>query len=499
MTFIEILGVLTVSVLSAGLVLAYCMRGSRGLSKRARVSPSSPISFLFEDNSMIHATPLARSLLRGESEQARWSDVRSIFATRFPTLPTKPPRVGTEALDVDSVDPEDQAVLRIESVGRHTRFELVEAEDDPSFKNSHMLRSLQVLHQRVDEMCQTAPFPMWRLDNKGNVAWSNAAYDALARSAGSAPLLKGTDPHHGRRRNRVSVELGSPDKVAWYDVSSVPVDAGTACHANNIDAVIQAEIAQRNFVQTLAKTFAQLSTGLAIFDRKRQLVLFNPALIDLTGLQAEFLSARPELMTFFDNLRDRRIMPEPKNYATWRQEITSVIEAAADGRYEETWSLDNGQTYRVTGRPHPDGAVAFLIEDISAEMSMTRNIRTELEQCKAVLKALESPVAVFSPTGMLTYCNPAYEALFGLNEGINFADLSLSDCMKLWQAKMKPNPAWGELREFTLKLSERAAWDAIVESKDNQAFALSVTPLASGATSLQLSGLALSPPIAESA
>lgn len=69
----------------------------------------------------------------------------------------------------------------------------------------------------------------------------------------------------------------------------------TIYHAVDVNAVVKSEIAQRNFVQTLAKTFAQLSIGLAIFDRNGQLALFNPALIDLTELPAEFLSGRPTL------------------------------------------------------------------------------------------------------------------------------------------------------------------------------------------------------------
>ena len=57
-----------------------------------------------------------------------------------------------------------------------------------------------------------------------------------------------------------------------------------------------------------------------------------------------------------------------------------MIAAATDGRYQETWSLENGQTYSIRGRPHPDGATAFLIEDITAEVTLTRNFRAELEQ-----------------------------------------------------------------------------------------------------------------------
>ena len=126
-------------------------------------------------------------------------------------------------------------------------------------------------------------------------------------------------------------------------------------YALNVDTVVNAEIAQRNFVQILTKTFAHLSIGLAIFNRDRQLALFNPALVDLTDLPAEFLTGRPTIMCFFDRLRDNRTMPEPKNYANWRARVGTVVAAASDGSFRETWALPDGRTFRVTGRPHPDG------------------------------------------------------------------------------------------------------------------------------------------------
>ena len=70
----------------------------------------------------------------------------------------------------------------------------------------------------------------------------------------------------------------------WFEVSMSEDGGIQTFFAVNITALIRAERAQRGFVQTLTKTFAQLGTGLAIFDRHRQLVLFNPALVDLTNM-----------------------------------------------------------------------------------------------------------------------------------------------------------------------------------------------------------------------
>ena len=41
-------------------------------------------------------------------------------------------------------------------------------------------------------------------------------------------------------------------------------------------------------------------------------------------------------------------------------EITEIEEGAREGAYEENWVLPSGKILRVTGRPHPQGAVAFL-------------------------------------------------------------------------------------------------------------------------------------------
>ncbi|MDQ7070109.1 MAG: hypothetical protein Q9M48_05105 [Rhodobacterales bacterium] len=52
------------------------------------------------------------------------------------------------------------------------------------------------------------------------------------------------------------------------------------------------------------------------------------------------LSIRPNLLSFFDRLRDNRMMPEPKNYSSWREQIADLVAAATDGRYFETWTLE---------------------------------------------------------------------------------------------------------------------------------------------------------------
>ena len=171
------------------------------------------------------------------------------------------------------------------------------------------------------------------------------------------------------------------------------------------DAAVQAETALRDFMQTLTKTFAHLHVGLAIFDQQRQLQLFNPALLDLTGLPVDFLSMRPSLLSVLDAMRDRNMIPEPKDYRGWRRQLVELEKAAASGLYEETWSLPGGQTYRVIGRPHPNGAIALMFEDISGEMLRTRRYRADLELGQSVIDQMDEAIAVFSEGGQLVMSN----------------------------------------------------------------------------------------------
>ncbi|NDW60289.1 diguanylate cyclase, partial [Yangia sp. PrR004] len=82
------------------------------------------------------------------------------------------------------------------------------------------------------------------------------------------------------------------------------------------------------------------------------------------------------------------------------------------GRYQETWSLPSGSVYSVSGRPHPDGAIAFLFEDITAEITLTRQFRSELELGQSILDHIDDAFAVFGTDGSMVYSNTAYHTMW---------------------------------------------------------------------------------------
>jgi len=294
----------------------------------------------------------------------------------------------------------------------------------------------------------------------------------------------------GEQPQRLSLPLTSGADPVWYDLDCRAHNGGKLIYATEVTSLVTAETSRRNFVQTLAKTFAQLSTGLAIFDRRMQLVLFNPALVDLTGLPVEFLSMRPNLLSFFDRLRDSHIMPEPKDYTSWRDRMSNMLAAANAGSFSESWTLPNGLTYEVTGRPHPDGAVAFLFKDVSAEVSLTRRSRADLELNQSVLDALDEAVVVFSVSGALITSNLGYCSLWQVDHESDFRDVSIVDAMNDWMKIAGPDPLWGELRDFVLKRQDRTTWNSVITFKDGRHVQCSVSPIHKGATVIRFRDMA---------
>ena len=340
-----------------------------------------------------------------------------------------------------------------------------------------------------------APFLAWRQNSDNVITWVNTAFLKAAETTfGSERVTKWPLPSlfsdlNGRQLSddsgtpqRIKMMSAIPGDEKWFDCTAETVGAETLFTAVDVTGTVVAERRLREFMQTLTETFAQLPIGLAIFDRKRRLVLFNPSLVDLTSLKTDILAARPSLSSFLDALREQRMMPEPRDYKSWRASLTELELAAEQGTYEEIWSLSEGQTYRVTGRPHPDGAIALLFEDISSEISLTRRFRSELTLSQSVLDNLDEAVAVFSQNGVLSMVNAAYAGLWGSAPDAKVVDVTVADATRDWSEKCAPTPIWGDLRDYVQDTGQREDWQGQVQMANGRSLSCRFSPIAGGAT-----------------
>ncbi|SFD68095.1 PAS-domain containing protein [Roseivivax sediminis] len=463
------------------------LRGRGGAE--ARTGGHEPL-FLLRGDRAVDASALGDSILhrldhpRGsDGVGAHWPDLAALLRTVFPDLPDIVPDPGARFGSANS----GGLTLCADRAGRSLGLSVYQgrAAEAPALEYALARAELTALREALER----APLPIWRTDPDGAVTWANDRYCTLSARTGADPLFPAApEPGAERQSMRIGLDPVPEGGPHWFELISQRAVEGWLHYATEIDAVVDAEAAQRNFVQTLSKTFSHLPTGLAIFDRSQALVLFNPALTDLTGLSPEQLAGRPDVMSFFDMLREAQVMPEPRDYATWRAEMAILLRVAQDEGYSDTWSLPSGLTYRFTGRPQPDGAVAFLIEDISDEVSLTRRFRHELELAQSVIDAFDDAIAVFTAGGILAFCNAGYRRLWNSDPDSDVSYTSVVEATRLWQGACQPSPIWGELRDFVGQFGDRAGWEAEVVRNDGARIACRVEPIHGGATLVRFVG-----------
>ena len=441
-SFVLATAMVLASVACAFAALVFLTVSQGALSRRnPRVLPLlpqlEPTVFLFEEENLVDATEPAKRLLASlEGAGSQWQRLATYLHAYLPDIESALASLSTTGRIRLQSRTRSGLALEAEHLGESVRITL---SDQTSEGQRILIDGLSLLAQEQEisahrETLSLAPCPIWRTSTDGRLTWTNQRYLELVRAQIGNDLVWPLPEVFASSTESDGVRSRAFGSGEWFDCYCRKVENGFLRYALPAESAVVAEASLKSFLQTLSRTFAELSTGLAIFDRERRLATFNPALTDLTTLSGEFLSARPTLVAFLDRLRETQVMPEPKDYPTWRQKIEEMEKAAAEGYYEEIWVLPTGQTYRLRGRPHPDGALALLLEDVSSEVSDARRLRSEIELGHVVLNEIGDAIAVFAPTGTLILSNSAYASLWGIDSEAALGKITLVDSVRRWQA-----------------------------------------------------------------
>lgn len=504
------LGITAILASLGGLFLLVAFQGTRTRPKSSIFEDRQRGTlFLFDGEALVDCTPGGRAVLAASpAPGGAWSKLLAHLSVNFPDLDQKLALLPTEG-SITLASEDDiglPLLLQAELRGGLTHITLIDPETDGTASRQDPMTHRAMTEELafLRSMLAKAPMLAWREREDGDVVWANANY--ILKAADLLPqgkdlswplprLFEKTAISQGARGQRQTLRF--PDgSAAWFDLVSMADGAGRRVYAIPADAAVQAEVTLRDFMQTLTKTFAHLPIGLAIFDSHRQLQLFNPALLDLTGLPPDFLSMRPSLLSVLDALRDRSMVPEPKDYRGWRRQIMDLERAATSGVYEETWSLPGGQIYKVIGRPHPNGALALMLEDISNEVSRTRRYRADLELGQAVIDSMDEAIAVFSETGQLVMTNASYARLWGHDPSEDLSGGTIRVLSAHWRQQSAPNKVWSEVEDFVGIIGDRENWSGEARLLDGRMISCRFRPLSGGAT---LVGFSIVQPMQETA
>lgn len=392
----------------------------------------------------------------------------------------------------------DGTLLEIEGVPRGSLVALYFrdlSEDQKALIDTRAeLTAISTEKSVIEAIIDAAPLLIWSRDRDGKLQWGNARARAVSHTEGTVKVLpqdllgdpdSGTDniDDYGNVTRRASIKDQSTGVDNWFEVREVTGGQDLWIgYGSNIDKLVRTEMTLQRFIATLTETFAHLSVGLAIFDAKRSLTLFNPALTDLMELDPAWLARRPSFREFFETLREGHLMPAQKNADEWRSLIGKIEGETMQGILNQKWVLPNGRTFQVTGKPHPHGAIAMLFEDVSATAMLEQRYRTEIELSQATLDRLSEAVAVFDTSGALVFANSAFTQIWGFDPMETLEPMNIVETTERWADLSLPTPAWGDLRDFTTRTEDRVHWDARIELDDGRHLHAGFSPLPDGSS-----------------
>ena len=500
LSFLAITGGMLAGILALTLVLWFAPQPRKDLHRSPPKALAEPRQFVFRNGYLVeHSDNIAFLVATPVDHLKAWEqlvDVLSEIAdgvhAAFEDLRDtgRPFRIeglfGTDRIHVMGVRQGEDLRITVASI---------ETEQTSMRVDIATLAVLEADLELLSQSTDSTPTLSWTVDSENRVVWANATYLALAAKCHGPDATRGWPvavlfPDEGNSPPPISRRqvIDARGRQRWFEITALPVnDRGLRhMHALSLDAVIAAEDNLRTFIQTLTRTFAYLPTGLAIFDQDRTLAMFNPALMDMTSLDGSWLSRRPKLEDFFDALRDQSKLPEPRDYKAWRDGLSDLSRVDAGGTYRETWTLPTGQTYCVTGRPQADGAVALMLEDISADISATRAHRREREALVGALDAVDAAVVVFAGDGTRLAANePARQML--CPEPGGEIPATLDEGIAQWRTRFLPSPAWADLRSFAASGSpdaERTDWTETLHRQGAGDVSLRIIPTRGGGLTL---------------
>lgn len=250
----------------------------------------------------------------------------------------------------------------------------------------------------IEKVIGSLPDPAVLFGPGETVVFANAAYQALARDR------QGTPSEIARSAGLELVPLDLPvGKAAYLRTRPVVAKAAPPSSADTGDALAH-----------LSAIIDALATPIAIFNANRELVQANRAYAQLWRLDPRWLKRGMDERAILDRLRTDGMLPAEPDYQAWRARHLQSYTLKAP-RESDPWHLPDGRTVSVISAPAgPKGGVIYVFEDITDQLKLKSQHKTQLDVQRSTLNALNEGVAVFGTNGRLTLANPRLSTLWRL-------------------------------------------------------------------------------------
>lgn len=282
------------------------------------------------------------------------------------------------------------------------------------------ISTFQALFDAID-------MPVWQRTPDGRLVWVNAAYcHSVDAGSVTAAVRDGQELLSSAAREKiqslVTPERPYHDRVStvvrgnrtFFDVVQVRSPAGSAGLALDVSSSEAVREELNSTLKSHAETLDHLATPVAIFDGQQHLQFFNQAFQTLWQMDSSFLERKPGNGELLDRLRADGRLPEQLNWKQWKDNALSVYRAFET--WSDLWYLPNGQTLRVFATARPQGGATWVFENLTEKVDLETRYNTLVQVQGETIDHLSEGVAVFGADGRMKLSNPAFRALWGIDD-----------------------------------------------------------------------------------
>jgi signal transduction histidine kinase len=358
--------------------------------------------------------------------------------------------------------------------------------------------ALQLQRDRLRNMLDALPLPVWRRDGDLRLVECNRAYAAAV----DAPEQKGAAEAReiaasvvGDNGRALAIRARSsavPQSESHHIViagsrrlmefTEAPLDStgdllGYAQDYTDIEN-IQAQLARH--IAAHADVLENVAVAIAIYGPDTRLTFFNTAFASLWRLEEDWLVTEPTLAEVLERLRERRRIPEYADFRAFKRQqlamFTSLIEPQ-----EELLHLPDDRTLRLVVSPHPFGGLTFVYEEVTDKLALERSYNTMIEVQRETLDNLYEAVAVFGSDGRLKLSNPAYAQMWQLAPAALQAEPHVGDIIEKQRAFFDDGGDWPEMkRRVITRLTAHVAESTRLVRRDGSILQAVTVPLPDG-------------------
>lgn len=296
-------------------------------------------------------------------------------------------------------------------------------EEMERLRNGHA--RLLATVETMQSLCDALDMPVWLRGGDGRLAWVNRAYaDAVDGTDVPDAIERQIEFLNEQDRAAIAARLAADGSFADKLSTVVAADrrnfkvidaagpfgsAGIAVDISETEAV-RMELGQT--VKSHSETLDHLTTAVARFDDKTQLIYYNAAFQKLFDLSNLYLDGQPDHVAMMDQLRSRGTLPEDRPLRDLKAEIMAAYRATEPT--DVMWHLADGRTLRVFASPQPQGGATWVFEDLTEKLDLESRLNALVRLQGETLDYLNDAVAVFGQDGRLRLSNPAFAEMWGV-------------------------------------------------------------------------------------